>query len=135
MAIACCWRGPHRGTKAEPLALSPYGKTAFRDHTIPRLQPELHLDAITGWFPEAHLAFADYYFEINKLADAEARYRQVLKFPKSSAYQYAKYKMGWIHLNLQRFQEALEAFFEVAQATKNDKKQEILNRAKRWETK
>jgi tetratricopeptide (TPR) repeat protein len=81
------------------------------------------------YVPEAHLAFADYYFEAGQLADAEARYKMVLKFPKSSAYWYAKYKMGWIHLNLQRFQEALEAFFEVAQATKNDKKQEILNRA------
>jgi tetratricopeptide (TPR) repeat protein len=81
------------------------------------------------YVPEAHLAFADYYFEQNQLADAEARYRQVLKFPKSSAFWYAKYKIGWINLNLQKFQEALEAFFDVAQATKNDKKQEILNRA------
>jgi len=80
------------------------------------------------YVPEAHLAFADYYFEAGQLADAEARYRMVLKFPKSSAFWYAKYKMGWIHLNLQRFQEALETFFEVAQATKNDKKQEMLNR-------
>ena len=81
------------------------------------------------YVPEAHLAFADYYFEQGQLADAEERYKNVLKFPKSSAFWYAKYKLGWIHLNLQRFQAALEAFFEVAQATKNDKKQEILNRA------
>jgi len=81
------------------------------------------------YVPEAHLAFADYYFEAGQLADAEARYKMVLKFPKSSAYWYAMYKMGWIHLNLQRFQEALETFFQVAQATKTDKKQEILNRA------
>src|SRR5690606_9542929 len=81
------------------------------------------------YVPEAHLAFADYYFESGKLADAEARYRQVLKFPKSTAYWYAMYKLGWIHLNLSRFEEALETFFKVAQATKNNKKQEILNRA------
>jgi len=81
------------------------------------------------YVPEAHLAFADYYFEQGQLADAEARYKQVLKFPKSSAYWYAMYKMGWINLNLARFQEALETFFQVAQATKNDKKNEILNRA------
>jgi DNA-3-methyladenine glycosylase len=78
---------------------------------------------------EAHLAFADYYFEAGQLADAEARYKQVLKFPKSSAYWYAMYKMGWIHLNLTRFQEALDTFYKVALATQNDKKQEILNRA------
>lgn len=81
------------------------------------------------YVPEAHLAFADYYFEAGQLADAESRYKMVLKFPKSSAYYYAMYKMGWIHLNLQRFQEALETFFQVAQATKADKKQETLNRA------
>ena len=81
------------------------------------------------YVPEAHLAFADYYFEAGQLDDAEARYKMVLKFPKSSAYWYAMYKMGWIHLNKQRFQEALETFFQVAQATKNDKKQEVLNRA------
>ena len=55
------------------------------------------------YVPEAHLAFADYYFEIGQLPDAEARYKQVLKFPKSNAYWYAMYKMGWIHLNKQRF--------------------------------
>lgn len=81
------------------------------------------------YVPEAHLAFADYFFEIGQLDDAEARYRMVLKFPKSPAYWYAMYKMGWIDLNKQRFQDALETFFQVAQATRTDKKQEVLNRA------
>jgi tetratricopeptide (TPR) repeat protein len=81
------------------------------------------------YVPQAHLAFADYFFEIGQLDDAEARYRMVLKFPKSPAYWYAMYKMGWIDLNKQRFQDALETFFQVAQATRNDKKNEILNRA------
>jgi tetratricopeptide (TPR) repeat protein len=81
------------------------------------------------YVPEAHLAFADYFFEIGQLDDAEARYRMVLKFPKSSAYWYAMYKMGWIDLNKQRYQDALETFFQVAQATRGDKKQEVLNRA------
>src|SRR5215475_13464171 len=81
------------------------------------------------YVPEAHLAFADYFFEIGQLDDAEARYKMVLKFPKSSAYWYAMYKLGWIDLNKQRFQEALELFYQVAQSTRNDKKNEILNRA------
>ncbi|HEX8111037.1 MAG TPA: tetratricopeptide repeat protein [Kofleriaceae bacterium] len=81
------------------------------------------------YVPEAHLAFADYFFEIGQLDDAEARYKMVLKFPKSPAYWYAMYKMGWIDLNKQRFQEALELFYQVAQSTRNDKKNEILNRA------
>src|SRR5262245_42686800 len=81
------------------------------------------------YVPQAHLAFADYFFEIGQLDDAEARYRMVLKFPRVPAYWYAMYKLGWIDLNKQRFQDALETFFQVAQATRNDKKQEILNRA------
>jgi tetratricopeptide (TPR) repeat protein len=81
------------------------------------------------YVPEAHLAFADYFFENGQLDDAEARYKMVLKFPKSQAYYYAMYKMGWIDLNKQRYQDALETFFQVAQATKGDKKQEVLNRA------
>jgi TolA-binding protein len=81
------------------------------------------------YVPEAHLAFADYHFENNQLADAESRYKRVLQFPKSSVYWYAMYKMGWVHLNLGRHQEALEVFYNVAMATKGDKKKEILNRA------
>ena len=81
------------------------------------------------YVPEAHLAFADYFFEQGQLDDAEARYKMVLKFPKSPAYNYALYKMGWIDLNKQRFQEALDTFYQVSQITKNDKKQEVLNRA------
>ena len=81
------------------------------------------------YVPEAHLAFADYYFEQGQLDDAEARYKMVLKFPKSPAYNYALYKMGWIDLNKQRFQEALDTFYQVSQITKSDKKQEVLNRA------
>jgi len=81
------------------------------------------------YVPEAHLAFADYHWEQGQLADAEARYKLVLKFPKSSVYWYALYKLGWIHLNLGRFQEALETFFQVAQGTKLDAKQDTLHRA------
>jgi tetratricopeptide (TPR) repeat protein len=81
--------------------------------------------------PEAHLAFADYYFESGQLADADARYKQVLKFPKGTAYVYALYKLGWVHLMLERNQEAIEAFFRVVSATRNDAKQAALHAAAR----
>jgi TolA-binding protein len=81
------------------------------------------------YVPQAHLAFADYFFEIGELDDAEARYRMVLKFPKAQGYWYAMYKLGWIDLNKQRFLEALDIFFQVANATRNDKNQVVLNRA------
>ncbi len=81
------------------------------------------------YVPEAHLAFADYHFENNQLAEAEDRYRKVLKYPKSNAYWYSMYMLGWIDMNLSRYKDALSAFLQVAEATNNNKKQEILNRA------
>jgi TolA-binding protein len=83
------------------------------------------------YVPDAHLAFAEYYFEAGQFADAEARYKHVLKFPKSPLYWYAMYKLGWIHLNLSRHEDALESFFQVAQGTKGNAKQEALNRVAR----
>ena len=79
--------------------------------------------------PFAHLVFGDYYFEQNQLEDAEARYRVVLKFPKSEVYADAMYKIGWTQLERQRWQEALETFFEVARLTANDVKVASLHRA------
>jgi tetratricopeptide (TPR) repeat protein len=83
------------------------------------------------YVPEAHLAFGDYYFDSGQLADAEARYKQVLKFPKSAAYLYAMYKLGWVNLQLERNQDALEAFFQIVTATRNDAKQAALYAAAR----
>lgn len=81
------------------------------------------------YVPEAHLVFGEYYFDAGQLTDAEPRYRMVLKFPKSGVYAYAVYKLAWLHFNLQRFQEALEGFYQVAQQTKGDAKQDAMHRA------
>ncbi|MBS1119909.1 MAG: Tetratricopeptide repeat protein [Deltaproteobacteria bacterium] len=81
------------------------------------------------YVPEAHLAFAEYHFDARQLADAEARYRQVLKFPQSSVYLYAQYKLGWVDLNLGKPTEALQAFNQVAQQTRSDPDKAVLHRA------
>lgn len=81
------------------------------------------------YIPEAYLAFADYYFAENSLKNAETFYDKVLQFPKSSVYNYALYKKGWVYLNLAQHQDALEIFFKVAQRTQNSKKEETLNKA------
>jgi tetratricopeptide (TPR) repeat protein len=83
------------------------------------------------YVPLAHLAFADYHYDAGQLADAEARYKMVLKFPKSPAYAYAYYKLGWVQLQLQRTQEALEAMYQVATLTRTDEKQARLAAAAR----
>jgi TolA-binding protein len=77
---------------------------------------------------EAHLAFAEHYWEAGQLDDAEDRYKLVLASPKSNAYWYAMYKIGWIQLNRKRPDEALETFFQVAKATERDPKREVLYR-------
>jgi tetratricopeptide (TPR) repeat protein len=80
---------------------------------------------------EAHYAFGDYYFEAGQLADAEQRYLKVLEFPRSAVYWHAMYKLGWVHLNQGEHQQALERFYTVASAVKNDPKQEVLYRGAR----
>jgi tetratricopeptide (TPR) repeat protein len=81
------------------------------------------------YVPTAHLAFADYHFEQGQLADAENRYKRVLQFPKASVYWYAKYMLGWVHLNRGEHQQALELFHAVAIATRGDRDREVLHRA------
>ncbi len=81
------------------------------------------------YVPQAYLRFADYYFEQNSLANAETFYDKVLKFPKSKMYNYALYKKGWVYLNLGQHKRALKTFYSVANRTKNDKRESLLNKA------
>lgn len=81
------------------------------------------------YIPDAYLSFADYFFNQNQLANAEKFYDKVLQFPKSGVYPYAMYKKGWVYLNLNRNQDALETFFKVVQITKGKKKFATINRA------
>ena len=81
------------------------------------------------FIPFAFLAFADYFFETNNLAQAEKFYDKVLEFPTSPVYAYALYKKGWVYLNLDRPQDALETFYDVTQKTRGKERYEILNRA------
>lgn len=81
------------------------------------------------YVPEAYLAFADYYFGANELANAEAFYQKVLQFPKSGVYNYANYMLGWVYLNLARHEDAGKQFLQVIRDTSGNKKAETLNKA------
>jgi tetratricopeptide (TPR) repeat protein len=80
---------------------------------------------------DAHLAFADAAFEAGQLEDAGAHYQKVLRFPSATFYQYAQYKLGWVLLGQRNYQDALERFFEVARATRQDGGRQVLYRAAR----
>lgn len=81
------------------------------------------------YIPDAYLAFADYYFAQNSLANAEQFYDKVLQFPESRVYNFALYKKGWVYLNLDRADKALETFLQVTQRTRGNEKEAVLNRA------
>ncbi len=81
------------------------------------------------YIPQAYLSFADYFFEKNDLDNAEKFYDKVLQFPKASIFPYALYKKGWVYLNQERPQDALETFFKVVEITKGKKKSKTINKA------
>jgi TolA-binding protein len=81
------------------------------------------------FIPFAYLSFADYFFETNNLVQAEKFYDKVLEFPSTPVYTYALYKKGWVYLNLDRPQDALETFYDVTQKTRGKERYKILNQA------
>jgi len=80
------------------------------------------------YVPQAHFAFGEYSFATHQLADAEVRYLQVLKFPLSSSYWFAKYRIGLIRHETGNDPDALQMLFEVVQATKTSPSLEPLGR-------
>ena len=63
---------------------------------------------------EAHLALAEYYFETNSMWFAKQNYEIIIqKFPKSSMYNYALYKLAWVYFNLSEFEQSIDTFHKV----------------------
>ncbi len=81
------------------------------------------------YIPQAYLSFADYFFEKNMLEEAGNFYDKVLQFPTSSVYLFALYKKGWVYLNEDRPQEALETFFKAANISAGKARHATLNKA------
>lgn len=77
----------------------------------------------------ARFAFGEYYFEKGELTDAAAEYRAVLDLPDSIWTTHARFKLGWVALNLGRPDDALAAFYQVALETAKDKGDAPLHRA------
>ena len=83
----------------------------------------------SDYVPHAYLAFADYYFEVKQLPNAAAFYEKVLKFPKSNVHTYARFMLGWVHLNTGENEQAGKDFLDVIRATDGVAKQASLNAA------
>lgn len=65
--------------------------------------------------PEAHLALGEFYFDKNVFTLAQTNYEEVLTFEDYSFREYARYKMGWVHYNQQRWRESIDTFKAVVE--------------------
>ncbi|MCB9521228.1 MAG: tetratricopeptide repeat protein [Myxococcales bacterium] len=65
------------------------------------------------YLPDARLLMAEHYFDNNLLIAARQNYDEVLRFPSSSVYNYALYKLAWVDINEYQFEEALTRFQTV----------------------
>ena len=62
---------------------------------------------------ESDQIIGDYYFDKADNAEAEKHYQAILQFPVSPVHDLARYKLGWIRVNQQKFNDAV-TFFEAA---------------------
>jgi cellulose synthase operon protein C len=80
-----------------------------------------HLTQLVGnypnskYLPEAYLSLGEFYFDKNIFGAAKDNYNKVLTFPKYSFYDYAMYKLGWVHYNEQAYRESVETFKKVVE--------------------
>jgi TolA-binding protein len=74
----------------------------------------------SGYIPDAHLLMGEHYFESDILGVARAEYEAVLNFPQSSIYNYAIYKLGWVDINMEEYENALTRFQTVVTNLENN---------------
>ena len=61
----------------------------------------------SSFVAEAHLLLGDYYFSLPDLILSKKHYEAVLRYPKSSAINIARYKLAWVNINNNDFAKAI----------------------------
>ncbi|MBZ0236184.1 MAG: hypothetical protein K8M05_27910 [Deltaproteobacteria bacterium] len=102
---------------------------AERDHAREVYETLLTEHPASRYVPHAYLAFADYFFEMKQLDNAASFYGKVLKFPRANVYHYARFMLGWVHLNAGRGEQAGTELLQVIRETAGDAKHATLHRA------
>lgn len=62
---------------------------------------------------EALLVLGDHFFDQSELKAAEKYYKQILATPESDSHGMARYKLGWVRINEEKFKDALKLFEET----------------------
>ncbi|MEK7773102.1 MAG: tetratricopeptide repeat protein, partial [Deltaproteobacteria bacterium] len=62
---------------------------------------------------EISFRLGEFYFETGQYGDAMEKYRRILEKPRSAFYEKALYKLGWIHIKLDSFDQAVDMFMAV----------------------
>lgn len=70
------------------------------------------------WGLEARLILADHHFDADELEKAREYYRGILGLPESHVSDMARYKLGWIAINQERFEVALRYFEDAVRSSK-----------------
>ncbi|HTM19302.1 MAG TPA: tetratricopeptide repeat protein, partial [Kofleriaceae bacterium] len=83
------------------------------------------------WAPYGLLAAAERAFEDGRLPEAEKLYAQVLASKATDLHGYARYKTGWVQLNLSRDADAFASFAAVITAGARNPRGEALAREAR----
>lgn len=100
----------HLGSNLMELNRDEEGLAIFR-----RLNSEFPQNRFT---PQVFTYFGDYYFDESDYFQALESYRQVLQYPDSPSYTYARYKLGWTYYGLDNYERALEEFLKVVDRAK-----------------
>ncbi len=74
------------------------------------------------WAIEARLIIGDYYFDKNEFEPAEEQYQAILKEPESHIHDMARYKVGWIRINEEKWKDALRLFRDAVASKRKERK-------------
>ena len=87
---------------------------------------EKHQDS--SFVAEAHLLLGDYYFAKPDLVRSKTHYEAVLKFPRSSAINIARYKLAWVNINNNDFEQAIPLLEQSVQSPEQTLNVDTYNR-------
>jgi TolA-binding protein/thiol-disulfide isomerase/thioredoxin len=70
---------------------------------------------------QTYLSLGEYFFETEKLSSAKNAYEKIVfNFQRSSMFNYALYKLGWVYFNLAEFEKTVKTFQQVVASISKD---------------